>query len=112
MLLEKSCKLRRGHKQSDHFGRLRKFSSRQKPNKRTRQTRVFGEALRSVHHCHNSTTDLDRKTVSGKHFKTRNVLQSEFEGHEYDLRRLLVNVGRLGKKANYLNAKKQRLREA
>ena len=85
VLLEKSCKLRRGNQQFDRLGRLRQFASREKPNERTRQTRIFGEALMTVDHRADATTDLDRETVSRKHFQARDVLQSKFQRHEHNL---------------------------
>ena len=110
MLFEKSEQLRRGNQQPDRFGRLCELASREKPNKRTRQTRILGKALRSVNNCADSAIDVDRKTVSRKYFQARNVLQPEHKRHERDLRRLSFDGRQVGKSANYFDAKKQLLR--
>ena len=94
------------------FGRLCEFASREKPNEQTDQTRIFREALGVVDHRPYTTTDVDRKTVSRKHFQARDVLQPEHQRHERHFRRLSFDSPRFRKKANHLDAKKQRLCEA
>ena len=91
------------------IGQLCKLASRKEPNERTRQIRILGKALWFVNNCADSAINVDRKTVSRKHFKTRNVLQPEHQRHEHNLRRLSFDGRQVGKSANYLDAKKQRL---
>ena len=109
---EGSVELRKGDEQPYRFGRLREFASREKPNEQTDQTRFFREALRVVDYRPDATTDLDRKTVSRKYFQASYVLQPEHQRHEHNFRRLSFDSRRFRRKANYFEAKKQRLCEA